>query len=201
MTYSTMDTMSTDTGLITALNSSSPPEEDWLVDLEDKIGFLEQGLRECKLGIIGYWKESCLPETADCFEKLLGHINFTLGRTIPDQWLSARVVDMVENKSVLDRKLAYRKTEQVLTGALSFTREYVYSCASQSKATERELRKFRKDVKKTVEPLIGVSYMDDGYMFGESYDALDALYELTAELHREIVAYAELQTVRVEERE
>ena len=201
MTYSMTDTTLTDTGWTTELSCSSPPEEDWLVELEDRIGFLEQGLRECKLGIICHWKEGCLPETADCFERLLGYIHFTLGRPIPDQWLSARVAEMVENAPVLKRKLLLQKTEQVLVGALSFVREYTFGCAAQLEATERELRKFRKEVKKTVEFLVGHEYMDDGYLFGESYDALDALYELTAELHREIAAYDELQAVRVEERE
>jgi hypothetical protein len=171
------------------------------VELEDRIGFLEQGLRECKMGIVGHWKDGCLPETASCFDMLLGHINFTLGRTVPDQWISARAIDMVESKSVLDKKLVYQKVEQVLIGALSFTREYVYGCASQSDAIESELRKFRKEVKKNADQLIGVSYMEDGYMFGESYDALDALYELTSELHREIAAHDELQALRTEERE
>lgn len=169
MTSSKMDTPLIHIGLTTESLFSSE-EVDVNADMEDTLWKYENAF-------------ACLHKRLDLEDRIALLLPVTIAMIrIGEDYTT--LYDKIDERCFFERRAFLGQAIRILHAGLSLVRELVFSLAALSEKDEKDLGEFRTMVRDLVDRTIGSAYEDDGYIFGESYDAVDALLELADSLHK-----------------
>lgn len=176
-----------------SLNGEDPDVENYgedaNADLLDRVLILHDCVVFCRDDLLVNLLDPANPEpVVQVYERLISWMNLSLGLPEGDRSRKKHSEgDLMSQLLWMSNPFAFRivleKLQLVFIAILSFTREHLYGVAAQYSDPYPGLVGTNKLLGTEIDRAIGSSMESDGYIFGESYDALDSLAELIRELY------------------